>query len=78
MIEALSKALTHFDMSDVFITILEETLIALAAKLDALFKCQCTHDEVHINVNLEPANEEFKRELMKPKEATNSAITSLE
>ena len=49
-IEAISKALTHYDMKDLFHIILAETAKDLSVKLEMLFDCQSTKECARANL----------------------------
>ena len=55
-IEALSKALTSYDMLDVFQVIPQETILRLSSALDLLFDCQSDEEQAATALALNPTD----------------------
>jgi len=77
-IEGLSKALTHFDMQDVFQIIPEDTIQRLSSELDPLFLCQTEKEQAMIDLNTDRSDKTFISCSTSAKLATAKATTVLE
>ena len=55
-IEALSKALTSYDMLDVFQVIPQATILKLSSALDLLFDCQADKEQAASALALDPTD----------------------
>ena len=77
-IESASKAMTQYDMQDVFQVILPATLSLLNSAIEDLFKCQTAENRAHLALQADSASLELASILNLKKDATAAATTKLE
>jgi len=76
-IKGFSKALTHFDMQDVFQIIPEDTIQWLRCELDTLFVCQTEEEQATLDLNSNLSDKAFISRSTSAKLATVRATTAL-
>ena len=76
-IEALNKALTSYDMLDVFQVIPEDTILKLSSALDHLFECQAEEEQAATALAVDPTDATLALTSSTRQKATARAETQL-